>query len=157
MPRHINFAFIGTVLAFVLVLAVLWVAPQASAHPGTVAAHVAAPPHTPHRLPSGIEPLAGYVPQVACDQRTHPGTRALATLLTRTYPDTTTATTYACGADGMTSEHSDGRAIDWMANVRDHLADRTASTSSVVGAASPDQRDSSQPCPQSGPSGWVRA
>jgi hypothetical protein len=120
MPRLINLAFIGTVLAFVVVLAVLWVAPQASAQPGTVAAHVAVPPHTPHGLPSGIEPLAAYVPQVACDQRTHPGTRALARLLTRTYPDTTTATTYACGTDGVPSEHSDGRAIDWMANVRDH-------------------------------------
>ncbi len=83
---------------------------------------VSAPtPRTPSGLPSAIENLATYVPQVACDQRTGAGTRKLAAYLADTYravAPTTWATVYPCGTDGTPSEHSDGRAIDWMVNVK---------------------------------------
>ena len=78
-------------------------------------------PRTPAGLPAAIEGMAAYVPQVACDPRTGPGTRKLATYLVNTYRATTPTTwgsVRACGAgDTMPSEHFDGRAVDWMVNV----------------------------------------
>ncbi|WP_375482022.1 peptidoglycan-binding protein [uncultured Jatrophihabitans sp.] len=79
-------------------------------------------PRTPSGLPSAIEPMAAYVPQVSCDPRIGPGTRKLANYLANTYRASTRTTWmsfYPCGTDGTPSEHSDGRAIDWMVNVRD--------------------------------------
>jgi len=76
-------------------------------------------PATPDRLPDGIEDLSGYVPQSSCDPVAKPGAGALAALLTRTYPGSSTGITRACGADGIASEHDEGRAIDWMVSVRD--------------------------------------
>lgn len=73
---------------------------------------------TPTGLPTAIEDLPRYVGQVACDTRQRWGTVALAKLLVRTYPDTSYNTTYSCGTDGDRSEHYDGRAIDWMASLR---------------------------------------
>jgi hypothetical protein len=86
------------------------VAPTASA--------VTPVPSTTKGLPAGIEGLADYVGQVACDLHTRPGTTALARLLVATYPDTSYNTTYRCGSDGKQSEHYDGRAIDWMVSAR---------------------------------------
>jgi hypothetical protein len=83
--------------------------------PGPASAAVPAPAHA---LPTAIEPLAQYVAQSACDPTVKPGTRALAGLLTRTYPGTTWASAYACGTDGSVSEHYEGRAIDWMVSYR---------------------------------------
>lgn len=93
------------------------------------AAGAATAPRTPSGLPSAIEPLADYVGQVSCDQRTKPGTLKLARLLTSTY-NTTAATTYACGTDGAQSEHYDGRAIDWMVDV--HSARQYAAAKTVL-------------------------
>jgi len=78
-------------------------------------AAVRTPPRT---LPGVIEPLAQYVAQSSCDPTVKPGTRALATLLARTYPGITWASAYSCGTDGSISEHYEGRAIDWMASYR---------------------------------------
>ncbi|WP_375497945.1 peptidoglycan-binding protein [uncultured Jatrophihabitans sp.] len=77
-------------------------------------------PRTPAGLPSAIEGMADYVPQVSCDPRIGAGTRKLATLLASTYrasTQTTWSSVYSCGTDGMPSEHYDGRAIDWMVDV----------------------------------------
>jgi hypothetical protein len=95
---------------------------------------VAAPPtpHVPRGLPTAIEPLGGYVEQTACDPVARPGTVKLARLLASTYHDygaTAWNTTYACGTDGTRSEHYDGRAIDWMVDVRNkrqHAAAKAA-------------------------------
>jgi peptidoglycan hydrolase-like protein with peptidoglycan-binding domain len=75
-------------------------------------------PTPPHALPTAIEPLATYVAQSSCDPTVKPGTRELASLLTRTYPGTTWGSAYACGTDGSVSEHYEGRAIDWMVSYR---------------------------------------
>ena len=75
-------------------------------------------PAVPAHLPAAIEPLAEYVPQTSCDPVARTGTDDLARLLTKTYPDTTAATTYACGTDGSVSEHYEGRAVDWMITAR---------------------------------------
>lgn len=88
------------------------------AAPATAATPV---PRTPAGLPRELEGMAAYVPQVACDPRVGPGTRKLATYLASTYratTPTTWASVYGCGTDGTPSEHSDGRAIDWMVNVK---------------------------------------
>jgi peptidoglycan hydrolase-like protein with peptidoglycan-binding domain len=56
----------------------------------------------------------------SCDLDLKPGTRALAELLTDTYPSTHIgSTTRTCGTDTMVSysEHYDGRSIDWAVNV----------------------------------------
>lgn len=80
--------------------------------------------------PRSIEGLAGYNEQVACDPKVRPGTAKRARLLMATYPSAhaSWASTYACGTDGTCSEHSEGRVIDWMVNVR-NKAQHTAARS----------------------------
>jgi hypothetical protein len=79
-----------------------------SAHAGTYAA--------------GISPLvdapAEYVGQTTCAKAPAPGTVALSKFLRRTYPVTgSLGTMRACRVGGH-SEHKDGRAFDWAADVR---------------------------------------
>ena len=76
-------------------------------------------PAVPTALPVAAEALADYVPATSCDATAKAGTVALGTLLTRTYPGTTFGGGRDCGADALsTSEHYDGRAVDWMTTVR---------------------------------------
>ncbi|WP_156188081.1 peptidoglycan-binding domain-containing protein [Arsenicicoccus sp. oral taxon 190] len=59
------------------------------------------------------------MPATSCDEQAKPGTVALAALLRRTYPGTSTAITRPCGTDALpTTEHYDGRAVDWFASAR---------------------------------------
>ncbi len=84
------------------------------------AATSATTPSVPNALPADLEPLAPYVPATSCDATAKPGTVALGQLLTATYPHTRYAITRTCGTDRLpTSEHYDGRALDWMNSVRD--------------------------------------
>lgn len=77
-------------------------------------------PAVPAGLPVGIEGLARYVPATSCDAKARAGTTRLGKLLTATYPGTSFGTDRACGADVLpTSEHYDGRALDWMIPSRD--------------------------------------
>ncbi len=76
-------------------------------------------PKTPTDLPTDIEsPWTPYVAQDDCDPAFKRGTKMLIALLHTTYPDVYSGGSYACGTDGTVSEHYDGRAIDWMASVR---------------------------------------
>ncbi|MGH2712122.1 MAG: hypothetical protein ACRDH9_13095 [Actinomycetota bacterium] len=60
-----------------------------------------------------IEEFADYEGQKRCKPKPKPGTQALADLLTATYPDTTwIGISRACDIGG-TSEHKEGRALDW--------------------------------------------
>jgi hypothetical protein len=79
----------------------------------------ARPPATPSGMPADVEPLAGYVGQISCDPGAKPGTLALGRLLTTTYPGTSSGSFRPCGAGLGTSEHYDGRALDWMNTLRD--------------------------------------
>jgi len=80
--------------------------------PGAADATGSIVPHASVALPSDIEVLAPYQPQTFCDPVAKPGTLALAHLLTATYGGTSIVSlTRPCGSD--TSEHYDGRAIDW--------------------------------------------
>jgi len=69
-------------------------------------------PHAPVTLPTTIEQLAPYQPEAFCSPTVKPGTQALANLLTATYTGTAIVSLVRpCASD--TSEHYDGRAIDW--------------------------------------------
>jgi peptidoglycan hydrolase-like protein with peptidoglycan-binding domain len=77
-------------------------------------------PASPASLPSGLEPLAGYVPADSCDPHAKPGAVALGDLLRATYPGSSYGIDRTCGTDPLpTSEHYDGRAIDFFRNVHD--------------------------------------
>jgi hypothetical protein len=76
-------------------------------------------PPTPAGLPAGVEQLSSYVGANSCDASTKPGSAALGALLVKTYPGTSYGSARSCASDSLaTSEHYDGRAVDWMTNSR---------------------------------------
>jgi hypothetical protein len=80
----------------------------------TTPAAAAVTPHAPVTLPAGVEPMPPYQPQTYCDPVAKPGVLAFGKLLTATYKDTSIVSiARACGTD--TSEHYQGRALDWGA------------------------------------------
>jgi peptidoglycan hydrolase-like protein with peptidoglycan-binding domain len=96
-------------------------APIVVAGPALAAAPV---PPTPQHLPAAIEGFAPYVPQVACDYRDRPGVLAFMRIVLATYPSTGSfGTVVSCASEGMTSEHSDGRAWDWQVSASSPEAD----------------------------------
>lgn len=112
------------VIAPVVSLALLlgWgVAAPALAVPGIVTGGRSAQAPIPvitQALPVGYDPVAGYEAQSLCDPTPKPGTRALAALIAGTYgPHQSIGITRACSSGG-TSEHKEGRALDWMTNGR---------------------------------------
>jgi len=73
-----------------------------------------------------IDAPAPYDGQVTCAHEPEPGTVALAGWLMSTYPATgSMGMMRACGAGGR-SEHKDGRAFDWAADVRRKAQRRAA-------------------------------
>lgn len=99
--------------------ALLVTALTATASPLLVPAEAATrTPPVPSGLPTALEPLAAYVPANSCDPTAKPGTTKFAKLLTSTYPGTSYGISRACGTGLPTSEHYDGRAVDWMTSVR---------------------------------------
>jgi hypothetical protein len=110
---HTLLRAVATLCAAATTLAVLVVAPG---QPATAATPV---PPTPTGLPAMAEQLAAYVGANSCDASAKPGATALGNLLTRTYTGTSFHVTRPCGADSLaTSEHYDGRAVDWAVSVR---------------------------------------
>jgi hypothetical protein len=95
-----------------------------------VAAGAPVRPPTPPDLPVEIENSAAYVPQVSCDPTTKPGAARLGRLLTTTYPKTSYGTVRSCEPT-PSSEHHDGRAVDWMVSVR--TPERRAEAEAVLG------------------------
>jgi hypothetical protein len=78
----------------------------------------AAVPTAPVTLPAAIEPMPAYQPQSFCDPVDKPGVVAFGRLLTATYPHTSVVDiSRSCGSERGTSEHKDGRALDWGVNV----------------------------------------
>lgn len=84
----------------------------------------------PRGLPTAIERTAAYVGVSSCDPRSKPGVVALGNLLKRTYPGTSYGVARTCAAT-PSSEHDEGRAIDWMVSVRSPL--RAAEAKTVIG------------------------
>jgi hypothetical protein len=86
---------------------------------GVLGAPVAAVPPTPIPkvvLPAAIDLPAFYEKQTVCDPTAKPGATALADLLVTTYGPATIYIPRSCTSS--TSEHFDGRAVDWMRSVR---------------------------------------
>ncbi|MFC5241103.1 FG-GAP repeat domain-containing protein [Streptomyces atrovirens] len=79
-----------------------------------VATPASAAPSTPDFGPA-IDAYASYDPQDTCDPTAKPGTLGLRDLLDEAYGSHTSYVTRACG-DGGTSEHKEGRALDYMLN-----------------------------------------
>src|SRR3954452_13254781 len=94
--------------AAVLTLAVL-------AQPLAAGAAAAATPPVPKAiaLPADIESLPSYQAPVACDPVAKRGPKDLETLLKKTYGTTSFGITRPCSGT-PTSEHQEGRAVDWM-------------------------------------------
>jgi len=79
-------------------------------------------PGVPPARAIGTSPLvdapSSYQPQTTCTSTPHPGTLALARWLMSTYPGTGSMGMIRGCRVGGTSEHKDGRAFDWRADVR---------------------------------------
>ena len=116
MNRSVVASIVGVVLAVGA-----WTGQLTSAGAATsvAAAVVVKLPTAPAGLPSGIEPLATYVPADSCDALDKPGSTALGQFLKATYPGSSYGISRSCGTDVMsTTEHYEGRAVDWMSSVR---------------------------------------
>ncbi|GAB7192228.1 hypothetical protein NUM3379_29370 [Kineococcus sp. NUM-3379] len=76
-------------------------------------------PALPGHLPGALDDLGHHEGPVACGP-VQPGTQALARLITATYGRQTIGTARACPVNGVpTSEHHEGRALDWALDVAD--------------------------------------
>src|SRR3954466_14967665 len=76
-------------------------------------------PVAPTVLPAEIEDMPSYQPQTFCDPVAKAGVVAFGALLTTTYPDTTVVDiARSCGSESGSSEHKDGRALDWGASYK---------------------------------------
>ena len=94
-------------------------APLLCAAPASAAALPPKLPMAPVIFPADIEDMPSYQPQTFCDPVAKPGVAAFGALLTATYPDTTVVDiARSCASDSGSSEHKDGRALDWGANYK---------------------------------------
>lgn len=81
-----------------------------------VAALVTTEPRPAVRLPAQLDVRPRYQPQTMCDPVARAGTRALGALLTSHYKRGTVGYERSCTSSS--SEHYDGRAVDWMLDAR---------------------------------------
>ena len=87
---------------------------------GVRPAYALAVPTAPVPLPTSVEPMSPYQPQTFCDPVDKPGVVAFGKLLTATYPGTSVVDiSRSCDSESSTSEHKDGRALDWGVSVAD--------------------------------------
>ena len=68
-------------------------------------------------LPAALDARTPYEAQLSCDPRDKPGVTAFAALMKNTYKSGVTGISRYCQGD--TSEHYEGRALDWMLSVKD--------------------------------------
>ncbi|MDQ7994026.1 MAG: hypothetical protein REI45_15255, partial [Propionicimonas sp.] len=81
---------------------------------------VAKTPPGPSRLalePVVVDAHLGYQKQKTCSPSAKPGTKALLSLLIKTWGGSSWGISRSCGIGG-TSEHKEGRALDWHKDVR---------------------------------------
>ncbi len=75
--------------------------------------------------PLPVEGYAAYEPQTTCRSRALPGTSTLARWITNSFRGGTARATLRACAGGGTSEHKDGRAIDWTMSASSRRDRRT--------------------------------
>ncbi len=114
--RRLRSACVGVVVCLTVTLSAAVTSGATSERTGPTTAGGAVPVATV-KLPAAIDSPSFYEAQAACDPVARPGTVALANLLQATYGPSTVYITRACSAS--TSEHFDGRALDWMHSVRE--------------------------------------
>ncbi len=83
---------------------------------GAPAQALAPAPTAAVALPAALDSAAFYEAQTVCDPTPRPGALALQNLLLATYGPATIYIPRACTSS--TSEHFDGRAVDWMRSMR---------------------------------------
>lgn len=101
----------------------------------TLPATAASGPPAPVRLPAASEGWAAYVPQTSCDPVAKPGVRKFRDLMLGYYKRGT-AGGIIRGCTVGTSEHSDGRAYDWMLDSTD-TAERATATRALAWLLAP--------------------
>lgn len=82
------------------------------------AARIAQVPVPAVSLPPTLDARPSYAGQTSCDPYAKPGTRAYAELMRKTFGIGGYGIERTCTAGG-TSEHKEGRAVDWMLNAAD--------------------------------------
>ena len=101
---------LGSLLVSLALIATVLVIPASGAQStGAVVPNVVPP--TPSSFSAQVDPLAGYVPQRTCSPSDKPGTTRLKQMLINTYGSAFFSTARSCA--GNTSEHYEGRAVDW--------------------------------------------
>jgi len=96
------------------------------------------PAGAPVPLPAEYDVSPEYEGQSQCDPTPKPGTQRFADLIKATYgADETVWIPRDCGVGGQ-SEHKEGRALDWMGNVRD-AGDRAEAEAFLNWLLGPDQ------------------
>ncbi|MDX6232451.1 MAG: hypothetical protein QOH68_1435 [Nocardioidaceae bacterium] len=89
----------------------------------------------PVTLPSGVDPASPYLPQTSCSPVDMPGVTKLRALVLKTYGEGGAgAISHGC-TEGV-SEHSEGRAWDWMVDVGD--TSERAAAANFIGWATAD-------------------
>lgn len=76
-------------------------------------------PNITRAMPAPYDNAPFYEAQSQCDPTPKPGTQALADLIKATYGSSQTVWISRACDIGDTSEHKEGRALDWMTSVRD--------------------------------------
>lgn len=95
-------------------------------------------PAVPVALPAELDVHPEYEGQAQCDPTPKPGTQRLADLIKATYGASETVwIPRGCDVGGQ-SEHKEGRAIDWMVDIRD-AGDRAKAESFLNWLLGPDQ------------------
>ncbi len=101
---------LSAAIAALTALALLWSVPAPAA--------VAKTPSGPESLATNtIDAHLGYMPQTTCSPTAKPGTKALLKLLIKTWGGSSSGISRACSV-GTTSEHKEGRALDWHMDVK---------------------------------------
>jgi hypothetical protein len=100
------------IVAALATAATLWV--QVPAAPAAVAK---TPPPPASLATNTIDAHLGYMPQSTCTPSAKPGTKALLKLLIATWGGGSSGISRACSV-GATSEHKEGRALDWHMDMK---------------------------------------
>lgn len=114
--RHGRIA-VALVATCAAVLAPLTAAVTSAAVASPAVAVGAAPIPRARALPTAMDLQQQYQGQSICDPVAKPGITKLSALLRDTYGPATMYSTRAC-KDDPTSEHTEGRALDWMVSMR---------------------------------------
>ncbi|MCB0911214.1 MAG: hypothetical protein KDB60_06320 [Propionibacteriaceae bacterium] len=101
---------LAAAIAAITALTLLWTVPAPAATAKT-------PPPPESLATNTIDAHLGYMPQTTCSPTAKPGTRALLKLLIATWGGSSSGISRACSI-GTTSEHKEGRALDWHMDVK---------------------------------------